>query len=367
MRAARLRAIVKWPYFATAITSVELRELDIIPTACITKEGILCYNPSFVETLDVDMKAKVIVHEIQHLLRDHYERGESFADKERWNLAGDLEINDSLKPVPDNWMLPEKFNLKPDQIAEKYYRELEGKTKPASFWGGSCGSGAGNPIPGEPQGGPLNKARKEVIKKKVAKEILKRGNVPSSLERWAKSVINPRIPWEQELMAACTVGMSSSGAKADYDPMTPSRRSEAFDPFIVPALRSPQPRVAVIVDTSGSMNENQMGVALNVLAQALNVADQVYLVAGDVRAHVLKPIQDMSQAKLIGGGGTDMGSIARETWKQVRPDFMVIVTDGYTPWKGIEEVKCPLLTVLVGSGFSPGIGKVVKVEEAYQG
>lgn len=359
-----MKAIVKWPYFATAITSVQLVENRHIATAGITKDGIVFYNPDWLSGLDVDTRAKVLVHEISHLLRDHHDRAENYQDKDRWNVAGDLEINDSLKPVPDDWLLPERFGLKTGLIAETYYHQLEGKVIPIGIFGGMCGSGAGNPLPGEPQGGPLNKARVEIIKRKVAEDVLKYGNVPAGLKRWAQGIIHPRIPWEQELLAACAVGMMGSQAKADYDPLMPSRRSEAYDPFIVPSLRSPQPRVAVVVDTSGSMTGKGLGAALGVIAQALAEAGQVYLIAGDMKAHVLKPLQAMSQVELVGGGGTDMGCVAAEAWETLEPDFMIIVTDGWTPWSGIEGVKCPLLTVLVGSGYPPGRGKVIRVEEA---
>jgi predicted metal-dependent peptidase len=96
---------------------------------------------------------------------------------------------------------------------------------------------------------------------------------------------------------------------------------------IRPSLRRTPPRVGVVVDTSGSVSDAELGTAL------LEVAGIARAVGGgrDAAAGVAHPLCRAEGIPLLGGGGTDL----REGFAaalRTRPDVIVALTDGQTPW-----------------------------------
>ncbi|MBM6672196.1 hypothetical protein H6B14_15810, partial [Phocaeicola coprophilus] len=53
------------------------------------------YDPAFVAKIDEPMVGGILIHEINHLIRRHFERVGT-RNPLLWNVAGDLEINDDL-------------------------------------------------------------------------------------------------------------------------------------------------------------------------------------------------------------------------------------------------------------------------------
>jgi predicted metal-dependent peptidase len=97
------------------------------------------------------------------------------------------------------------------------------------------------------------------------------------------------------------------------------------------------PTVAVVVDTSGSMRNEDVHAALSevsAIARRVGVRGaQLRLLAVDAAVHSVVPVTDPRRLELRGGGGTDMriGISAAESL-QPRPDAIVVLTDGQTPW-----------------------------------
>jgi predicted metal-dependent peptidase len=100
--------------------------------------------------------------------------------------------------------------------------------------------------------------------------------------------------------------------------------------------------VAVVIDTSGSMGEKELGQALGELKALLrHHRPTVYTV--DAEVHTAQKVFSLDQVRLLGGGGTDMG---RGIEKAVEDghDLVVVLTDGYTPW----PEKPPRATIVIG-------------------
>ena len=70
------------------------------------------------------------------------------------------------------------------------------------------------------------------------------------------------------LHAAVRRGLGWANGHTDYTYTRISRRQAAAGPVILPALRRPVPRVGIVVDTSGSVDDG-------LLAQALGEIDGV--------------------------------------------------------------------------------------------
>ena len=70
------------------------------------------------------------------------------------------------------------------------------------------------------------------------------------------------------------------------------------------------PRVAVVVDTSGSMGEDDLAAALAEISGVLKEVgvgrERVAALSCDADAHTVHRVTSADQVELLGGGGTDM-------------------------------------------------------------
>jgi CheY-like chemotaxis protein len=105
---------------------------------------------------------------------------------------------------------------------------------------------------------------------------------------------------------------------------------------IVPGMHVPIPRVAVAVDTSGSMGSDELKEAMTEVKGILLAAGaRVEFIACDAEVHAKGTITTFQQATkmLKGGGGTDFRPVFDELEKRRgnRPELLVFLTDGYGP------------------------------------
>jgi predicted metal-dependent peptidase len=139
------------------------------------------------------------------------------------------------------------------------------------------------------------------------------------------------------LGAAVRSAVSGPGAGEDYSYGRPARRSASVPGAVLPSLRRRPPRVCVIVDTSGSVSDAELGVALREVAAISRAVggrrDLVRVVSCDAQAHGVRAVCAAEGVELVGGGGTDLrAGFARALRDRPRPDALVVLTDGQTPW-----------------------------------
>jgi predicted metal-dependent peptidase len=143
------------------------------------------------------------------------------------------------------------------------------------------------------------------------------------------------------------------------------------DDVILPGFLRPVPEVAVVIDTSGSMNEQLLGQALaevEGLVRTLGTgARRLRVVPCDAAAHGVQRVSTARQIELLGGGGTNMGEgIAAAAALKPRPSLVVVLTDGYTPWPGEPPAGIKVVVGLLGAGrqHPPDWARVVRIEAA---
>jgi predicted metal-dependent peptidase len=136
---------------------------------------------------------------------------------------------------------------------------------------------------------------------------------------------------------------------------------------IMPAMHAPQPEVACVIDTSGSMGTEQLTDALSEIQGVLKaVGSNITLCICDARVHGIKQIANIGQARamMAGGGGTAMApALAAVSKLKNKITVCVVVTDGYIdspPEPDYHVVWC-----IVGGNkdFTMPYGDVVFVEE----
>lgn len=358
----RFKASVQFPYFASilfGLIPIEKVNDPNHPTMAVDKYMRLYYNPDLLTKVSEEEAVGILIHEINHLLRDHPRRGVHYEPK-LFNIAADMEINDDIiadancgVKLPDWCVFPKSHNLPNDQLAEWYFNKLieqakiskNGKGDIHLPGGGNCGSSAtgqsdADEEPMEDDGSNGHSETMVDFYRKGTAEAIEehsksRGTVPGYLQRWAKEHLKSKVDWRRELRAAClnSINMVASGM-TDYTRNKPSRRQASNADFVLPGFVSPTPTVAIIVDTSGSMSEKHISQAIAEVGTVLqNTRSNIILVDVDAAVHYIGPIKDKKQIKLSGGGGTDLPCAYEALSKyKTKCNLVIALTDGYTPW-----------------------------------
>ena len=364
--AARLHAARARPYLATALFALHVVESARVPTMAVDRHWRCYVSAAFVDRIPEEELAGVWVHEVSHLLRDHHGRGDRFArqhglvgpgERLRMNIAADCEINDDAfgKGLvrPEGAVLPQNLGLPVGQLMEDYLRQFRlGPHTEGLAWL-DCGSGADG-LEREWDLGPdgahgLSEQERDAVRFRVAQGITGRpGSTPKGGERGAEEAFHPPQAWRELLGAAVRSAASAAGSGDDYSYGRPSRRSTAVPGAVLPSLRRRPPKVTVVIDTSGSVSDAELGSALlEVAAIARAVGgrrDLVSVLSCDAAARTVQPLCRAEGIQLVGGGGTDLRSgFARALRSRPGPDVIVVLTDGQTPWP---SVRPPCRTVV---------------------
>ncbi len=365
--AARLHAARVRPYLATALFALQVVESRHVPTMGVDRHWRCYVSPAFVRRTPLDELAGVWVHEVSHLLRDHHGRSDRYArqhelggpgERLRMNIAADCEINDDIfgdgLAQPSDIVHPRSLGLQPGELMEDYLRQFRlGPNTERLAWH-DCGSGAdGRTRDYElgPDGAHgLSPQERDAVRFRVAEGIKAHpGDTPAGWRRWADEAFHPPQPWRELLGAAIRSAVAGSGAGDDYSYGRPARRSAGLPGVILPSLRRRPPRVTVVVDTSGSVSDAELGSALletAAIAQALGGRrDLVSVLSCDAAAGTVRSLCHAEGISLIGGGGTDLrDGFDRALRSTPRPDVIVVLTDGQTPW----PTTCPACRTVVG-------------------
>ncbi|WP_326558469.1 vWA domain-containing protein [Micromonospora sp. NBC_01796] len=364
--AARLLAARVRPYLAAALFALHPVRSRLVPTMAVDRHWRCYVSSAFVDRTPVEELAGVWVHEVSHLLRDHHGRGDRVAlergltgpgERLRMNIAADCEINDDVygdgltRPVGS--VDPKLLGLSDGELMEDYLRQFRlGPYTQGLVWL-DCGSGADG-LEREWDLGPdgahgLSAQERDAVRFRVAQGIVGRpGDTPKGWRRWAEEAFHPPQPWRDLLGAAIRSAASGPGTGQDYTYGRPSRRSASLPGVILPSLRRRPPRVSVVIDTSGSVSDAELGSALlEVAAIARAVGgrrDLVTVLSCDAAARTVHPLCRAEGIPLLGGGGTDLRTgFATALRSRPWPDVMVILTDGQTPWP---DTRPPCRTVV---------------------
>lgn len=214
----------------------------------------------------------------------------------------------------------------------------------------------------------VDEDRGDLIRQQVAVEIQNhvknRGHVPGGYERWAKELLEPTVDWRRELSSLIRRTFAQVAGLRDYTYKRPSRRQSAMKQngqgIILPAMRQPNPpKVSIVIDTSGSMSDEMLTWALSetqgVLRSLGSAGRSVRVISCDAKAETQR-INSVSQITLKGGGGTDMRVGIEEAMShRDRPDAVILITDGYTPYPDEPLKGATLIVALTDEGASASV------------
>jgi predicted metal-dependent peptidase len=361
--AARLFATSRYPYLASAIFASPIVATRGSATIAVDRQWRVTADPAALDQLETQDLGRLLAHLTSHLLRDHDTRASNAGvaeggDPARWNRAADAEINDDL--APDNMIpscaadLADTFGMDTALLAEQYYQAIPSGSR---TW--DCGSGCDSiprPWDTDLRGNTgIDPRQAEWLRLGVAAEMqrleqLQPGTVPAGWLRWAEEVFPSKVDWRRLIAAEVRTAVARVAGMVDYSYRRPSRRADTVPTIIIPSLQRPLPEIAVVCDTSGSMGDEELSrvlVEVEALLRRAGLPDsQLRVLACDAEVQSVRRVSRASQVQLLGGGGTDMAEgITHVARLQPRPDIIVVLTDGLTPWP---DKSPPGLTVIAG-------------------
>ena len=384
----RTRALHEFKFFGAFISRMQFFSTEEVPTLAVDKYARCYVNEKFWYGSPFEHRVGFIIHESQHPMRNHFGRAEAAAIPPlEANICQDAEINDGGKIrrfLPHrNIIYPENFGWPVGKMFEEYWQLMQqqrdanpggyssgsenGSPFPgddASVANGDCGSGATGQradyeLPAPSEGGPgIDESDMEVIRRQVAQDIQEaesrsRGSTGGSAAMWAQSVLAPpKIPWQSKLKANARNFRNWIRGRSTTNYSRPSRRNCNPRTLVRPGSIDPVPNLAILVDTSGSMGGSIGTAVLSEVQGCLKAGagNAGTVLVCDAKMQGLRKVKRVSAMDFKGGGGTDMriGIEAAASLKE-RPDYLVILTDGYTPWPQLPPRHMKVIIGLIGT------------------
>ncbi|GAB6042395.1 vWA domain-containing protein [Endothiovibrio diazotrophicus] len=313
---ARTRLILDKPFLGALVLRLPLVEADgqwCKTTA--TDARAFYYNRDYIDALSPRQTQFALAHEALHCALSHFARRQHRV-RHLWDIACDYAINpllikDGLSPPPDALHLTEFEEMTAEEIypcleendnqqthdLHLYDADEEGQgsgegdprsgsgspqqqdgggNQGADGEGSSEGDGNGERSGGARRPPPLGLDERDQLAIQwgqrmagAAQQALQAGKLSGAMARLVDHLLQPQLPWRM-LLARYLAGI----AREDYNYLRPSGRREG--PAIYPSLRSSQLNVVVVIDTSGSINDDEMAEFLS----------EVNALKGQVRARV---------------------------------------------------------------------------------
>jgi predicted metal-dependent peptidase len=282
MTAARTSLVLEQPFFGTLALSLKMQADDTCETAWVNGRS-LGYNPTFIDSLSHDKVTALLAHEVMHCAMGHPWRREA-RDAKQWNVACDMAINSELREsgftLPDSAVYPDSADS--GKSAEWHYARVQEKEsdgdKPGNGQGNTPQQGQGPSIPdplGEVRDAPNGPdsdgepAPTEQEWKQRAASALQQakmqGNMPGGLARQVSQALKPRIDVRSLLLR-----FFSERSTGDYSWTRPNSRYLSQGLYL-PALESKAlGEVAIMVDTSGSVNEVSLSYARSIVESVID-------------------------------------------------------------------------------------------------
>jgi len=410
---ATIEILRREPFFGHILSGMTRHFTQNVPTLAVMLRGAsvqLCINPSFyLQSLKtLDQRAAVLKHEVLHVVFKHLFRGStSGTDRELWNIAADLVVNQFIKPfrLPEGAILLSTFpgiGLIENDTMENYFSILnklrnemqsgggggdeqnkddeEGKSDDEvaqsrralaellKNGGASDHSGWENgnlaTLDGEPVGsGGLPNALRQAISRVIDDRILEAHRRGGGFGRekldWLERLVadiranrKPRLDWKRVLRLFAASGYRT---RIRTTMMKESRRFEALPGGRRPAGISIRPlqRIAVVIDTSGSIDEETYRAFFDEIKVIYRRGATVVIVECDNQIGRTYRYDGTLPKTITGGGGTSFEPPMQwlRGYSDGRFDACIYFTDGEGQFPETRP-PCPLLWVIRNPDFA---------------
>ena len=368
---SRVKLLRESPFFGTLLLNAPHRVTEDVSTAA-TDGNTLLLNEAFMEKQTQPHFQSILLHEVLHMALEHIERmkGVFQTDPMTANIAADIVVNGIIK---DNRMsLPEEavfdddlkhlsvreiYNIlrqkqqeDPDHLKKKYGTD-DGDVNYCLQPGAPGGGSTPGSKPGDSKNGAGRGINwKDVLNKAAAIARSKSfGLHGAGLRRIFNDLLEPTINWRDALYRYITA------SRTDF---------EGYDRRFIHTgeymddLGGGKIRVAVFMDTSGSVDEELLGEFIAELRFAVNALPQTtgevwYF---DTELYYQGDVEDMLEyPKLQGGGGTSFVKVMDKIKEVALEDssaqtLAIIFTDGYARLNDFEDPETPVMWCISPGG-----------------
>jgi predicted metal-dependent peptidase len=407
LSAARTQLIIEKPFLGVLVLHLPLTEAD--PQWCktvATDMRAIYYSRAYVEQLNLEQTKFILAHEALHCGLSHFHRREH-RTKHRWDVACDFAVNailvaDGLTPPTDALIQDRYAGMSAEEIypyikdhpdGEPLDQHLYDQGDDTSDRARGEGTRRNRPAPPSPEGeqsplpddgaperrtdhhdkhageyagvdaarspAPLSGSARELAAAQwqlrlagAAQQALRAGKLPASIARLIDNLLQPQLPWRMLLARHMT-----AVARTDYSFSRPNRREGAA---ILPGLRAACVDVVVAIDTSGSIEPEEMREfvsEIDAIKGQLNA--RITLHACDAALAVDGPwiFEPWDALRLpshfTGGGGTRFTPVFEWAEQLERaPELLIYFTDAEGEFPG-REPNFPVLWLVKGNAAVP--------------
>lgn len=362
-------------FYSGLLQEINIGYSNFFPTACLMydkkkDEFNISVNFDYFHSLTSQQRSAVLFHEILHFSHQHLMRAEQFGSKPEdrmlFNIAADMAINQYIQNLPEGSIDVAKFNMKDGKPFPRYqnfetYLQLLKQTTSKPY-GGQDGENDGDGTndgqmqkimgppgdqPGDGSGkfdGPTDshmwsdltedekqrmlKEAAKVIKRTIDKTSHSHSLCPDSIKDLLEEIENQIQAINYKKILAETIKKTLCIADRTNTWKRPNKRYGNY----APGTRVGNlPRIAIYIDTSGSISHNELNQFLQVMDGFLKVGAKTCTLGlwntALYKKIKYKKAQDF-QPDWIESGGTDLTEVMEDI-KKNKPDLSIILTDGY--------------------------------------
>ena len=382
--------MIKEPFYGFFFLGLNKRFSISLPTAGVYLQGInfaLDINQEYWMSLDENRKLGLIKHELLHLCFSHLFMMRSFKDKQLFNIAADLEVNQYIDPnnVMPNWVLMSSFpdiQLEPFAGTKYYYEKLQKNLESdnpsqnlldllgqgdcsgdcdSNSDGSSSGNGSGKAF-GKGAGtchstwedfDKLTDTEKSLIKSQIeyqlkesANQAKGRGTIPGEMSTIISELFKVKKPifnWKAYFRR-----LLGSSFKV-YTKKSQRKLSKRFEGSAGLKIKKKQ-NILVGIDTSGSVSDKELLDFFSEIKHIYNSGTSVTIVECDARIHSIYEYKGVFKGSVTGRGGTEFIPVI-DYYNNNRSLYTTLIyfTDGYCPVDNFKVMK-KMVWVITSNG-----------------
>jgi len=427
---ARCELIADHPFFGTLVLMLEPREIEGLGSPAATDGKRFFFDPELIKDYSPEVMMAAMAHEVLHFAFGHthghrYNRSGK-RDPMRWNIAGDMVINQLLsdsgfKPH-EHWVSTDpggrfiecgpkgknqaeieegRIMLDPPLekpvnsfTAEELYPRLPEPTKvcvsgmpggEGEPCDGNCGAdyhidfecGLMNPKSGEDDrqnstGGSGPKKMSDTERdlwqaklKAAAQQAKRQGTLPAGMEEHIDGLRPPQKNWREELHEFVQKVFE------DWTYMPPDRRTQSMseemgEEFVFPSMSEGDQiaNIVIAVDTSGSVSTEELRDFLSEVQAIAIIGADITLMYCDAQVDYVGELQAENIPDPSGRGGTSFRPVFDKVEELgLMPECLVYFTDSYGSYPDPDEVHYPTMWVINNEDSDDApLGKTVRYQ-----
>jgi predicted metal-dependent peptidase len=366
-------------FYAYFAMKMNVMYSDRVPSAgvSITDKINFYINPTFFNGLEHTQRIELIAHEIEHIVKLHpiraKELGENYNHETHhvYNLATDAEINEPLKALTKDFGITiQRLN----ELAEKEKSSVRFDKNDASdvnYWklkelkqdlkdSGALDKYTTDDHSTWEESNANAELAKEIIKETTKKAVDNAGGigkVPGHLTTALNELFTSEVNWKQQLRQFI--------GNAQYFNYTFSRkrRNRRYGLLVSGRKKNPKLKIAVCVDTSGSMSGEPLEQAWAELSAIYSSSSdlQMMVIEADCEIQNVYEFDKKSKPEFKGAGGTAYSPALKKA-VELECDIIVYIGDmdsADTP----EDPHVPVIWCITSNSNPPGkFGRTIHVK-----